>query len=210
MTEFIQKHIIFISLALVYILIGGVVVYITEHGDSVLWLDNHHYWLSDLYFKLCNLFGEGIYIALFLVAFAFKNWRQATFVGLSLAANSGITQGLKHYFNKPRPYKYFWDIHDTFHYIIPVEDVNTDFSFPSGHTNGSFTLFFCLAILASKNKTAQAVLAILAISTAISRLVMFQHFLIDTVAGAGIALLITTLVYFIVKQIPYIKEGLSE
>lgn len=210
MVDFVRKHFIFISIALAYVLFGGLIVYLTDHGDTVLWFDNHHYWLSDIYFKLCNLFGEGLYIGLFLVAFVFKNWRQAIFVGLSLGVNAGITQSLKRYFNEPRPYKYFWDIHDKFHYIIPVEEVHTDYSFPSGHTNGSFTLLFCLAILAYKNKTAQAVLAIVAISTAISRMVLFQHFLRDTVAGAGIALIITTLVYFIVKQIPYVKEGLEE
>lgn len=209
MVSYIRKHLIFLSITFAYIIFGLIIIILTEHGDTVLWMDKHHFWLSDMYFELCNLFGEGLLIALFVTAFVFNNWRQAIFIGIGLGLNSALTQALKHYFNEPRPKKYFWSIKETFHYVIPPEEVHTDFSFPSGHTNGAFTLFFCLAIIYYKNKMAQALLAIIAISTAISRIVLLQHFMRDTIAGAGIALIITTLVYFIVKQIPYLKEGLS-
>lgn len=80
------------------------------------------------------------------------------------------------------------------YYIGAGQLCESDFSFPSGHTSGAFTvaipLLFCHAT--SKNKGAKAIcwiFPIFAIATGISRIYLMLHYATDVIGGAlaGIA-----------------------
>ncbi len=208
LSQFLYQNRIFLAISGTYVLLASAIIYLTKQGDAVLWFDAHHTFVSDLFFKMTTYIGDGIFIVLFLIGLAFRNYRHVIFIGISLGINALVVQQVKHYLNFPRPRKYFWPRED-FHFILPPDDVHGDFSFPSGHSNGAFTLLFCLVIISYKSKKTQIILGLLAISASISRLVLFQHFLRDTVVGASIAIVLTTVLYFIFKQIPFFKKELE-
>jgi membrane-associated phospholipid phosphatase len=58
-------------------------------------------------------------------------------------------------------------------------------SFPSGHTTSAFALFFSLALIMRRPGWDAACFALAAL-VALSRVYLAQHFLADTLAGAGL------------------------
>ena len=68
------------------------------------------------------------------------------------------------------------------------------YSFPSGHSTTAFALFFIFGFFV-KNKKWQILFFILALSTAISRMYLLQHFFIDVYFGSILGVLIATIVF---------------
>lgn len=164
-----------------------------SHGDFVLWLGSLHNPIWDFFFKYWTHTGSTgffiVTIALLLVI------RRRYGLVLSLV---GITILLADKFFKyvlfsdtPRPTVFFEK--EMLSLVDGVEMLSTS-SFPSGHSMGSFGLATFI-VLMLQNNNFSLLLFVGASLTALSRIYLAQHFLIDTMAGSLLGIIIATSFY---------------
>ncbi|MGY2290126.1 bifunctional DedA family/phosphatase PAP2 family protein [Pseudomonas sp. SDO528_S397] len=109
-----------------------------------------------------------------------RQWRQAFFVGATLAGAAVINTGTKLFFARMRP--------------EVLTDPLTSFSMPSGHASGSFAFFLALAVLAGRGQPTRMRLtwlilgALPAAAIAVSRVYLGAHWPTDILAGALLAM----------------------
>jgi len=80
--------------------------------------------------------------------------------------------------------------------LVPVEGVPmlASYSFPSGHSMAAFALATYFALML-QSKGYSALLIVMAFLTALSRIYLGQHFLVDALAGSMIGVIIATAFY---------------
>lgn len=98
----------------------------------------------------------------------------------SLLINTAITQGLKYTINRQRPY-------DAYPSLIHPYNIETDPSFPSGHTSTAFALVTSLSLQYKKWYVVVPAFA-WATSVGYSRLYLGEHYTTDVFAGAAIGI----------------------
>lgn len=98
----------------------------------------------------------------------------------SLLINTAITQGLKYTINRQRPY-------DAYQSLIHPYNIETDPSFPSGHTSTAFALATSLSLQYKKWYVVVPAFA-WATSVGYSRLYLGEHYPTDVFAGAAIGI----------------------
>ncbi|KAF1023793.1 MAG: Inner membrane protein YabI [Pseudomonas sp.] len=114
-----------------------------------------------------------------------RQWRQAIFVGATLAGAALINTGTKLFFARLRP--------------EVLTDPLTSFSMPSGHASGSFAFFLALAVLAGRGQPTRMRLTWLllgclpAATIALSRVYLGAHWPTDILAGALLAMTVCAL-----------------
>ncbi len=108
-----------------------------------------------------------------------KSLQQKSFKVIgTLIINTALTQVLKYAINRQRPY-------DAYPTIINPYNIETDASFPSGHTSTAFSLATTLSL---QNKKWYVVLPVFAWASSVgySRLYLGEHYPTDVLAGAAI------------------------
>ena len=161
-----------------------------DHGEVVLWINQHRTPLLDFLMPRITYLGDGLLFALVSVGLIVYRWR----LGLLFSA-AGITQALisvvlkRGVFGKvPRPTKYFEELGISLN-LLPNVDYAQLYSFPSGHTMTVFMLTALISFLWLPRRWHMLMLSI-AILGGISRIYLLQHFYIDVIAGSvvGVAL----------------------
>lgn len=148
------------------------------------WFESVRTPFFDGFFKFWTLFGEE---AMILVLFCVLYW--CVDKGIAYRAGmcffcSGLTvQGMKIAFRIPRP----WVIDPSFTYVEGAAATATGYSFPSGHTQASVSLFFNLAFM-RKNPFYRIACILIFILVAVSRLYLGVHTPADVSAALAIAL----------------------
>lgn len=201
----LKKNYTFLLLSLLYILVGSSFLFFIQKGDVVLALNGLHSPFLDFFFGNLTHLGDGVFIALVTVGWIFRSKWQGVILAISCVVNALVIQLLKYSFAYPRPASVLDP--SAYHAVAGVK-LNHYLSFPSGHTNGAFALLFGVAFL-SNNKLVQTICAIMAMFIALSRIYLVQHFLMDTVAGAGIALVVSWLVFYIAIEKTGLKNKLN-
>ena len=107
--------------------------------------------------------------------------KDAIYIGTSVLEAAGITYGLKHAFNRQRPYEKYPDK------IHPVGGLDNSPSFPSGHTTSAFALATSLSITYPKWYVI-APSAIWACGVGIARMNQGMHYPSDVLTGAAIGI----------------------
>jgi membrane-associated phospholipid phosphatase len=179
---------------LLYILLFSVLfllVLVYSREETHIMINSFHTPFLDILMKYWTSLGDGIVLVILLLGLMLVSLRHF-FIGLAAYTFGGLGAQLfkQLFFNDfARPFKYF-EINQISYdlYLVPGVDMNSWFSFPSGHTSTAFALFFALALM-SKNKVTQIGLFILAAGVGYSRIYLSQHFLMDVVGGAFIGMI---------------------
>jgi undecaprenyl-diphosphatase len=138
---------------------------------------------------ITGLGSTAVVVPLFVLALALLLWRrhrrEALFLAVALAGSWVINESLKLAVHRPRPQ-------------LDWAQVQSDFSFPSGHAMNSFVLYLALALIVwvihghRVGRIAIVVAVVLAMLIGVSRIYLGYHYLTDVVGGflAGAAWLL--------------------
>ena len=119
----------------------------------------------NVFFIICTSFGEElVLVSLFAVIYWCINKTLAYRIAFSYFLSGVVVQGLKVHFRIERP----WVIDPDFKPVDSVLDTATGYSFPSGHTQSSTSLYSSIALHFKKK-------ALYILSFAIIALVMFSR-----------------------------------
>ena len=201
----LKRNLSFLLPYFIFLGTGGFFLLSYSKADLHLYVNSFHSKVFDFIFKYLTFLGDGIFAVIVIVVFLFVAYKDAIFLACSYALSSLLTQFLKHFvFNDHlRPSKYF-EGKASLYYVNGV-DLNSYYSFPSGHTTTSFALFLCLALFSS-NRLVKFLCFCAALCIAYSRVYLSQHFLEDIYAGSLVGVGTTLLLYFILSRLFSTKQ----
>ncbi|MBK6264235.1 phosphatase PAP2 family protein [Marivirga sp. S37H4] len=182
-----------------YFFTALLLVIFLEKGTFLLWLNSRHNPFGNVFFRYVTHFGEGLVFVLVGIIFLFYR-----FYNLILLVMVGFFQYILVYlakaliFNFPRPSIFYEGKEIVFNLVEGVK-MEARYSFPSGHTATAFALATLLICL-TRNKLLQVLYMLGAILVAISRIYLFQHFLVDTLVGALAGMFTAGLIWWYFTQ----------
>lgn len=200
MKAIFRNNSIFLIPYLIFIILGGVLLFANSKTDTHLEFNTFHSTFFDIFFYYITFLGDGVAALLVVIMLMAVKFRYAFIVGVANIIASLITQILKHtlFEDMVRPRKFFEGIHDL--YLVPGVENYLYNSFPSGHSTCAFALYFALSIIV-ENKILKSLFFSIALLVGISRVYLSQHFFEDIYAGSIIGVLITLVVFLISKKI---------
>ena len=165
----------------------------------------------DAFFFYITYLGDGTMAVFILLVILLVNIRLGLCTAFSFLSASLVSNSLKYFF--------FDDVNRpsfTFNYIekYPINyveglDIHLHNSFPSGHATQAFAILMCL-VFASKNHYLKILFFTIALLTALSRVYLSQHWLIDITAGSIIGTSFSLLCeYFIIHKNKFEKLNKS-
>lgn len=184
-------------LTAIYLVLGGLLLVSTAHGDLVLWLSDHHSAAGDFFFKYWTHVGDGFLLGIVALLFLFVNYHKFFTFLIAIAFQTVFVHIFKQWLfaGEPRPKLYFQDRLAELNFVDGVAVRSYD-SFPSGHTASAFTLAFFL-ILVVKSNALRVTIFISAVLVGISRMYILQHFARDVYFGSLFGILSVVLAYMI-------------
>lgn len=195
---------------LVALLTALILQLFNSKGDLVLAL---HYmridWLDELFLVITRLGEYQGFLLSAVMIILIGNWRHL----LTLTSATLIMVGLIYIFK----YKIFQDAERPivfFERLGILSDFRPDYhlnrkhSFPSGHTAAAFTFFFSSA-LSTRRFDLQAISLVLAVAVAFSRVYLMQHFVMDTVAGSILGVVLVSAIYVVMNRMIAIDSRLN-
>lgn len=161
--------------------------------------------IQNIFFKYFTHLGE-IYGILCCIPVFYLLRNKAGFISTAIALVLGnlSTTALKYLMAMPRPASTTL-AGKNIQFIEGVEPLY-HLSFPSGHTEAAFCLFFSLCFFTDK-KGLQILYFLAALLVAISRMYLLQHFMADVLAGAWLGVIVATFSYYVIY--PKVKEKIT-
>ena len=150
-----------------------------------------------------TMMGEAyVIIGVLLGLLAVKRFRTKAYLASAAVCNVVpmlLQQGLKSYFDRPRPLNYF----STAPWLHRLEHWPELYgrSFPSGHSEGAFAFFCFLSLLLPvRYRSIGIIFFFLALTVCYSRVYLTAHFFEDTYAGSIIGVMVCTLCYIAMQR----------
>lgn len=187
----LENRIYFILLFSV-LLISGIFLISTPHGEELFLIRDHYSESLVDFFYIFTYLGNGLIQAVILLPLFFYRFRIYIIFLIVHIISGAFAQLLKLIFATPRPKIYFSNF--DYFYLYPNEILNNSYSFPSGHTTSIFAICLLLAIV-SKNKFLNILFFVIALLVGISRLFLYQHFLVDVYFGMIIGTIFSLIIY---------------
>ena len=165
----------------------------------LLWIENYlRFDFMTPFWKLVTLFSEGgfFWIALCILFLIFKKTRKIGIVmAIAIIVNALLVNVcVKNMVARVRPY-------DAFDDIIRLIGIQSDYSFPSGHTSVAFSSVMAMQLAFEKKQKKYVIVAwVLAFMIGFSRLYLGVHYPSDVLGGALIGMLSAVIAYWIVKK----------
>lgn len=200
LTNLLQNNPGFFISYFVFMLIGGILLFVVPKTDLVIFINQQHNLFLDRFFYYITFFGNGwFFVSIILFLFYRYPIRYGILGTITFACTSGIAQLLKHFVfdDYLRPKKLLEGIYEL-HFVQGV-DVHSYYSFPSGHTVTAFAIF-CLLSLIQKNNFYGMIYFLFALLTGISRIYLGQHFFTDVYVGAVLGTGISFLLYYFFEK----------
>lgn len=171
----------------------------------MFWINQHHNYLLDTFFKYITYFGED-YTWLFLLLYLiFVNYfqgieksKEIKILVISWLVKVFLSVSLKNIFNLPRPIEVYQNIKQEIHLVDGVEIAHWQ-SFPSGHTMTAFA-FACFISVYLKQKKLAILALFVAILVGYSRMYLFQHFPRDVFAGGILGVSVVSIILTLSSQ----------
>ncbi|WP_296623454.1 phosphatase PAP2 family protein [Marivirga sp.] len=178
-----------------YFLTALILVLFLDKGTFLFWLNQRHNPFGDVFFSYVTFLGEWhIFVIAGIILLLYRLY-YAILLTLTGIIHFFIVQFLKIVvFEASRPALKFKESLTSFNLIEGV-DLHTYYSMPSGHTASAFALATIL-ILLTKNKLLQVIYMLLAILVAVSRVYLFQHFMVDTLVGSIVGILVSGTIWW--------------
>jgi membrane-associated phospholipid phosphatase len=178
-----------------YFLTALILVLFLDKGTFLFWLNKRHNPFGDVFFSYVTLLGEWhIFVISGIILLLYRLY-YAILLTLTGVIHFFIVQFLKIIvFDASRPALKFQESLTSFNLIEGI-DLHTYYSMPSGHSASAFALATIL-ILLTKNKLLQVIYMLLAILVAISRVYLFQHFMVDTLVGSIIGIFVSGTIWW--------------
>ncbi len=174
----IFKNISWLIFPIIIALLGILVIHITIGNTELFILLNTSGWLkNDLLWANITILGDALFFAAFLLPFSKKYPQLIWAAFLSSLFGVLFSIGGKWLFGIPRP-----DIVLSSEFINKVGQINTDFSFPSGHTTSVYMLAG-LFIFTIKEKKWRLLLLLTAFPVGFSRIMVGAHWPMDIFGG---------------------------
>lgn len=168
-----------------------------------IYVNTNHTPVLDTFMFGITLFGQAEVVIpvllLLLLLPAYRNWWYFTLAAVCNVLPILVQQGMKAWFDEPRPLKYFSEapwIHKLPHWPSLFHH-----SFPSGHTEGAFSFFCFLSLLLYRSHRPWAFLFfIVALIVGYSRMYLSAHFFADVYVGSIVGVVVTTLCYVLMTK----------
>ncbi len=159
----------------------------------------------DQFFQFCTYFGEETLITVMICLFYWCISKPLGYeMGLTFFGSGLTAQAMKLHFRIPRP----WILDSNFHAVESSLPGATGYSFPSGHTQGSTSLFFPLALHARK-KGLRILCCLPFLIVGFSRMYLGCHTPADVITGLLMTLVIGSAIHIFIKRLQDLpKENL--
>lgn len=179
--------------------LAWLIMYSKEEGFLMMRYVGNSY--TDFFFRYITHVGDGLVAIALCLLWLFRKKFDAAFVLFVGYAISGlIAQGMKHSFEMARPAPYFKALGQNIRAIDGVELLQSNTSFPSGHTATAFAMATALVLINSWWQKRWWLALLLAILVGYSRTYLGQHFLQDVLAGAVLGVMATTAAWLFLKK----------
>jgi membrane-associated phospholipid phosphatase len=178
-----------------------VVHYLQGPIEAVLRTNGMHNPVLDYFFKYLTMIGEWLGILVCAVVILIKRkWKWfVPLATLNIVAGI-ISYLLKHhvFMNSFRPRKVLNN--DSLIHFVEGVSVNTDFSYPSGHTLTIMAVSCFMAMVLRHHLGAQIAVLVFCLLAAISRVYLFQHFYIDIASSIFIGISVNGLLLYFFRS----------
>lgn len=204
----LKKNKYFFTCFFIYLLAGLGLLLFFDKGKVEVFINQFHISVLDYFFQYITHLGDGLFAVVFILAITlFWKVYYGILAAVCFAVSTLVVQGLKRlvFEETLRPSKFFEGTLDL--YYIEGLEIHSNFSFPSGHASGAFTLFAVLAFVSGR-PVIQVVCFVIAFLVGFSRMYLLQHFFIDTYFGALLGVLFTVLSYIYVENNTNLGESL--
>ena len=178
MKQLIQQHKTFYQSWLIWFILVGLYLSFNSKAAGSLALNEIHTPVGDIFFRYITWGGDGILIGIVCFVFLFVRLRYGILLSLVSFISAFFVSLLKQFYDEPRPSRYFagQDVN-----WVDGIDLYANHSFPSGHAAAAFLV-------------------------AISRVYLFQHFLIDVWVGSLCGVVFGTILFHLIMITPLFKN----
>lgn len=189
---------------LLFELVGILFVLTHSREEQMQVINLNHTVFFDYFFLFITSTAEVVLPILLLFYFIYRKRELIKPYAVSYALSTLVIQILKHivFSTALRPLSFFKSSSINWH-LVEGLTINEFNSFPSGHTNAAWWMYFWLAYM-SPAKMSGFLFGCLAFGVAYSRVYLFQHFPVDTLFGAffGFSASIIAYYFFVLKKKP--------
>lgn len=184
---------------MLFLLVAGILLFTTNHGDEIFFFSDKRSFLGNLFFRFFTDLGDGAIFVLAIIILLFWRFRTALvmfLLGIAVLLTSTATKNI---FSQPRPYRYFEErnLLDRITFVDEVRLAKGTTSFPSGHTMTGFAFYTFLALVIPRKKAVGILLFITALLVGVSRIYLVQHFLSDVYLGAITGVMLAIIFHYI-------------
>jgi membrane-associated phospholipid phosphatase len=189
-----KNNLFFLLPYFLFLIAGAFLLFTFPKARLHLLFNVHHSLFFNTVFYYLTFLGDGWTAVLISLVLLFLRFRYALILLLSFGLSSAITQSLKHFIfdEHIRPSKFFEG--DAHLYLVPGVDMNSYYSFPSGHTTTAFAVYLCLALFVP-GRWAKLGLFLLTVIVAWSRVYLSQHFFEDIYSGSIVGVVSALTIY---------------
>lgn len=192
--DFLKELSVFMSLYFLFFFAGMGSLAIYGKDELQLTINSNHYYFLDEFFKYYTDYAvDFVLISLIIYTFWKKTFYDFLLLIIPFLVMSLLLFLIRTFFfhETLRPVPYF-ELQGIDLHLIEGVDINSIYTFPSGHTMNAFMFYPFLGLLI-KNKKWQVLFFILAFLVAYSRVYLSKHFVFDTLGGSLLG--ITSMIY---------------
>jgi membrane-associated phospholipid phosphatase len=188
-----------------FLISGAVILFVTEKGSWVIWLNENGSYFFDRLFTYWTWLGDGLIFLVPIVLFLFRSYLFLFITFLAIIVQTVFVQGLKRFVfpGLVRPKMYF----ENFGSFRQIEDIQfySNNAFPSGHTATAFTCALIFSLFLEDKRWSLA-LVLVAISVGISRIYLMQHFFIDIYFGSIFGVISAIFSAYVIGENKYLRN----